>query len=86
MMTDGAASTALTPSSASILSGLLRVCARCGAVEQDRRMADFEARKASLEVQRLRQRVEELEAGSQVANRPTSRERLPTMEGVTPAP
>ena len=38
------------------------------------------------EVQRLRQRVEELEAGSQVANRPTSRERLPTMEGVTPAP
>ena len=36
------------------------------------------------EVMRLRQRVEELESGSQVANRPTSRERLPNMEGVNP--
>jgi len=36
------------------------------------------------EVQRLRQRIEELESGSMVANRPTSRERLPTMEGVAP--
>jgi len=36
------------------------------------------------EVARLRQRIDELEAGSMVANRPTSRERLPMMEGVAP--
>ena len=37
------------------------------------------------EAARLRQRIDELEAGAMVANRPTSRERLPAMEGVTPA-
>jgi len=36
------------------------------------------------EITRLRQRVDELEAGSTVANRPTSRERLPVMEGMVP--
>ena len=40
---------------------------------------------SSAETARLRQRIDELEAGAMVANRPTSRERLPQMEGVTPA-
>ena len=38
------------------------------------------------EIRRLRARVDELEAGSTVAMRPVSRERLPTMEGVTAPP
>ena len=38
------------------------------------------------EIRRLRTRVDELEAGSTVAMRPVSRERLPTMEGVTAPP
>merc|ERR1711998_251400 len=33
------------------------------------------------EIQRLRQRIDELESGSTVAMRPISREKLPTMEG-----
>ena len=34
------------------------------------------------EVMRLRQRIDELEAGATIAQRPVSRERLPTMDGV----
>eukprot|EP01028_Stygiella_incarcerata_P004742 TRINITY_DN2061_c0_g1_i1.p1 TRINITY_DN2061_c0_g1~~TRINITY_DN2061_c0_g1_i1.p1 ORF type:complete len:1197 (+),score=341.87 TRINITY_DN2061_c0_g1_i1:223-3813(+) len=53
-----------------------------GAAESSRDQRDKELEIQRMEIQRLRARIEELEAGRSLSSRPISRERLPPMDGV----